>query len=188
MNVLFVVCGFPGSGKSTVSRALTELTGIVCLRKDDLKVVFSNNGVAVGRPMSVFYDLARRVLLDGANVILDACFNFDEDVDRLGELAGLVAGPTIVVECVAPSALRISRMCERTRHPAHNVADRVSIEQANGVTFDYRRLPGTSHITVDTAGRREATQGRLLHALDAVPPWRTFLAGGRCARMLKARP
>ena len=181
MTIMFVVCGFPGSGKSTVSRALTELTGIVCLREDDLKVVLSNNGVAVGRPISVFYDLARCVLRDGANVILDACFNFDEDVDRLGELAGLVAGQTIVVECVAPSALRISRMRERARHPAHGVADRVSIEQANQVTFDYTRLPGTSHITVDTAGPWEATQGRLLRALDAVPPWQTFPAEGRRA-------
>ena len=169
MPIMFVVCGFPGFGKSTVSGMLTQLTGVACLRKDDLKVVLSENGVGVARPIAVFYDLARSIVQEGASLILDACFNFDEDVDLLGELAGVTAGPTVVLECVAPPGVRVSRMRTRLRHPAHSSADQLSIEQAGRVAFDYRRLPGTLHFVIDTACPREATREQLLEALKALP-------------------
>lgn len=169
---MFVVCGFPGSGKSTVSGALTKLTGIACLRKDDLKVVLAKNGVSAARPMAVFYDLASSMVREGGSVILDACFNFDEDVELLGDLVGVVAGPTVVLECVAPSEERISRIRRRVRHPAHSAADQLSIEQAGRVAFDYRRLPGTLRFPIDTACPPAATREQLLEVLKAVPTGR----------------
>ena len=167
-QTLFVVCGFPGSGKSVVSRALSRLSGVACLRKDDLKACLSDHGVAVSRPIALFYDLARSILLDGASLILDACFNFDEDVDLLGELADVTAGPTVVLECMAPLEIRTARMRKRTRHPAHSVADQLSIEQAGQAAFDYRRLSGVRY-AINTARPSEATHAELSQLLETVP-------------------
>jgi adenylate kinase family enzyme len=37
MSKVIIVCGLPGSGKTTLSRELSKRLGIVCLHKDSIK-------------------------------------------------------------------------------------------------------------------------------------------------------
>ena len=37
MTKLIIICGLPGSGKTTLASELSKQTGIVCLHKDSIK-------------------------------------------------------------------------------------------------------------------------------------------------------
>jgi hypothetical protein len=65
--------GFAGSGKSTLSRALSKQLGWPVIDKDDVKDLLDGPAQAAG-PLAyeIMFNIARRQLLQGLNVICDS--------------------------------------------------------------------------------------------------------------------
>lgn len=65
--------GFAGSGKSVLSRALGKQLGWPVIDKDDVKDLLDGHAQAAG-PLAyqIMFNIARRQLLQGLNVICDS--------------------------------------------------------------------------------------------------------------------
>ena len=84
-QTLILICGLPGSGKTTLAAALSKKLGLVCLNKDSIKEsLYDSMGFStlddsrkLG-PISVrlLYDLADEQLGRGVSIILEAVYSF----------------------------------------------------------------------------------------------------------------
>lgn len=117
--MLIIMTGLPGTGKTTVSRALAREIGAAVLSTDKIRVErpgrprFSRS--AKGGVYERLFDRAGARLRDGENVILDATF-YLERLRRAGAAVGRRAGvPAFIVEVVAPVPVVRRRMERRLR-------------------------------------------------------------------------
>jgi broad-specificity NMP kinase len=111
---LVIVCGAPGTGKTTLARHLGRALGVTTITKDDLKEALADRLGAGDRARSrelgslaydELYAKAAALLAAGDGVVLEANFH------------------RVVIECVCDAALRRQRFTERgergERHAVH---------------------------------------------------------------------
>lgn len=88
MSKLIIVCGLPGTGKTTLANKLSEKLGIFCLHKDSIKESMYNSmkmssledSIKLGYPsVKAIMDLAEENVGRGVDVILESTFNFEPE-------------------------------------------------------------------------------------------------------------
>ena len=149
---LLQMAGFPGSGKTEMSRAIGRKTGAAVIDKDVIMAAAMRSGVvpenAGGLAYEAGFDLARSMLGNGLSVVLDTPAQFTIIRERGACIAEQAGGAYFIIECVVPDAVANARLA--SRQPAHELHP-PSLE---GVDVAYSR-PGTSpltepHLTLDT--------------------------------------
>jgi len=92
--------GPAGSGKSTLSRALSRQLGWPVIDKDDVRDFLddSNPGLAY----DVMFNIARRQLLQDLNVICDSPLSSQKGYDHAIHIADETKAALVVVECLCP--------------------------------------------------------------------------------------
>lgn len=122
---LFLMLGYPGSGKTTASRILHQLTGAVHLWADyERKQRFAHPTYDHAENLKLYEQLNKEVealLAAGQSVIFDTNFNFYKDRQRLSTIAERYNGTTIVVWVKTPK--NIAR--NRATRDAHTQATRI---------------------------------------------------------------
>jgi predicted kinase len=128
---LILVGGLPGSGKSTIARALAERIGGELIASDILRKQLAGAkpgerlgadvgaGIYSARMTALTYGelfiQAERQLRAGASVVLDATFNRAIDRREAGALARAVGGVLVPVACWCPMNVARTRLAARAR-------------------------------------------------------------------------
>lgn len=124
---LIAMKGFAGSGKSTLSRALSKHLGWPLIDKDDIKDLLDDHAQNAG-PLAymIMFNIARRQLLQGLNVICDSPLTGNISYERAQKIVTETQTSLVVLECVcSDEALWKQRIKGRkTLHlPAHHQTD-----------------------------------------------------------------
>jgi predicted kinase len=122
LPLLIVVTGAPGSGKSTVARALASELGLPLLAKDDVKEsLFDILGIGDrewsrklgAATYEILFAVARRLLESGVSCTLESNFSHAEP------LRSLPTARVVQIVCTAPTEVVLERYAHRVRHPGH---------------------------------------------------------------------
>lgn len=179
--MLILMVGLPGTGKSTLSRALIERFGGFVIDKDVIRP-------ALFGPSQIEYsieqdDFCQQVMLEAAEyllrrkptlrVFLDGRpFSRQYQRDRVRVAAEGIGTPLAVIECVASDASaleRIRRDIESASHLAANRTPELYFEKKRD--FDREPLSG-SHVTITSDRDLEqsiAQAEKYLESLEACP-------------------
>ncbi len=134
---LIVMRGLPGSGKSALSRALSKHLSWPLIDKDDVRDLLGDEIPGIGGlAYDIMFNIARRQLLQGLNVICDSPLVARVSYDRAQAIAKETQASLVVIECVcSDESLWRSRITERKTQglPTHHQTDWDSFQ-------DYRRF------------------------------------------------
>jgi predicted kinase len=143
--------GEPGSGKSTVARALGAHIGAVVLDKDIIKAALLRTGIveaeAAAGAYEVFFAQARALAGAGQSIVLDNPVYWETVERRWLELARAAGSPLILIECVCGDRDEIAR----------RLRGRDAVESQPREPLDLLRHPGAvetqfePRLTLDTA-------------------------------------
>jgi aminoglycoside phosphotransferase family enzyme/predicted kinase len=184
---LWVLCGLPAAGKSTLARALSRILMVKVWRSDVVRkqmvapaAARPASGEAIElysesmhrRTYATLLDLARTALDHGQSVILDATFSQPEDRRKARALAGQLNCHILFVECTAPAHQRKRRLGQREGGNSASDARLHHFEQLNRRYIPLDEVDPTLRVGVDTT--------RPLHHCIPVPlarHWADALAG-----------
>lgn len=149
MNKLIIICGLPGTGKTTLANELSKKLKIFCLHKDTVKEsLYSSlqmstleNSKEIGWPsVKIILDLARENLKLGMDVILESTFNFYEDVHIFKEWEEEFGIKIFTFVLEIGKEERKLRFENRERDRAHHDNERT--REFGEKECDYQFMPG----------------------------------------------
>ncbi|WP_276259656.1 AAA family ATPase [Haloglomus litoreum] len=154
--MLYVVCGLPGVGKTTVSRHLADREGYDLLRSDVVRADVvedpSYTEAEIRRVYDELFARARERLERDGGAVLDATFGREDYRERAATVAGDCGVDVrfVMVEC-DPAVVR-----ERIAAREDDASDAdFSVYREHRDAFEPLSRP---HAVVDNSGGREATR------------------------------
>lgn len=167
--MLIIMSGLPGTGKTTIARAVARLTGAVHLRIDTIEQAIVRSGVA-RQPLDeagyiVGYALAEDHLRLGMDVIADSVNPLQITRAAWRRVAKNAGVPCIEVEIVCSDRKEHQR---RATSRFSDIPDLVLPNWRAIVEREYHPWDH-DHIVVDTAGRSvDECAGEVVDAIDHV--------------------
>lgn len=120
---LYVLVGYPGSGKTTTAKVIQELTGAAHLWADhERQRLFHHPTHSQEESQELYHRMnaeAERLLGEGKNVVFDTSFNFRKDRDHMRHIAAKTGAKVVVIRLDTPKELAKSRALH-TDHAHHN--------------------------------------------------------------------
>jgi len=130
--------GEPGSGKSTIARAIAPRIGAVVLDKDVIKAALLRAGIVEERAApgayEVYFAQADDLVRLGHSVILDNPVFWPRVEQRWHALCERAGSPRLLIECVCPDQAELSR----------RLATRLALESQPREPLDLARHPGAA--------------------------------------------
>ncbi|MBU1126311.1 ATP-binding protein [Patescibacteria group bacterium] len=160
MSKLIIVCGLPGSGKTTLAKELAQRLNMAVFHKDEMKEILYDHFAGNDLEDSKKYGLAALVLLfhlaeqhvrSGIDIILEAPFYFEKDWERFCSWQEQYGVEVKTIMCDIDWKERAKRIQHRPRHRAHHDVDRSLCSQDHpSCRFDYARVaPDALKIVTD---------------------------------------
>lgn len=159
---LAVLSGLPGTGKSTLARALRDRTGALVLESDALRRLFvprpAYSAAESERLFAAIHGAIDALLEHGRSVILDATNLTEAERAPVRAIAAERGARLVVVEVTAPSALVRQRLSSRT---STSDAD-VSVYERMRKRLEEIKGP---HFVADTSQETEAVAAEIVEEL-----------------------
>ncbi len=131
--------GYPGSGKTTTSKAIHKLTGAVHLWADhERRRKFQNPTHSHQENLELYADLNQKtdeLLAEGKSVIFDTNFNFYKDRQHLREIAAKYSADTKLIWVRTPRELSKERATEKSHGQETRILGNMSAQ-------DFDRMSG----------------------------------------------
>jgi len=126
--LLVLLKGFPGSGKSTLGRALSRRLVWPLIDKDDVKDIADKQiqGETNGLAYDVMLNIVRRQLLQGLNVVCDSPLTHYMTYEHAKAIAMETRAQLVIVECFcSDEQIWSQRINARKKRglPAHHMTD-----------------------------------------------------------------
>ncbi|MFH1712385.1 MAG: ATP-binding protein [Patescibacteria group bacterium] len=160
MSKLIIICGKPGTGKTTLVSALAKELSLVSLQKDFIKeelydqlecqTLDDSHRLGKATIMMIF-KLAEQQIKTGADLIIEAPFHYQQDQERFKRWQADYKCDIYSIICEIDEAERVKRCQTRPRHHSHHDADRqITALTHDSLKADYDDMPGTQiKITTD---------------------------------------
>lgn len=125
--MLIMVCGLPGTGKSTLAKAVAERIGAVYLNSDSIRLgMFEEKEYTEEEKKQVYeamFEKAGEELGKGKNVVLDATFYKKGLRGDARETADEAGTDFYMIECVTHEDLLKERIFKRGKEESESDAD-----------------------------------------------------------------
>lgn len=151
MSKLIIVCGLPGSGKTTLAKELSKQLNIACLHKDALKenlyeilkLSTLEDSKRIGnQSVQLLLRLAEEQIANKADLIIEAPFTFQEDYTLFQNWIDQYKIDLYSVICNISAEERKDRFVNRPRHSSHHDQERIESATFNEDTEVYNTIPG----------------------------------------------
>lgn len=149
MSRVIIICGLPGSGKTTLANELSKQLNIACVHKDSIKELLYeiqncstlDDSKRLGQQsVKLLLGLAEEHIKRGVDIIIESPFNFPEDYPLFESWIKDYGADIFSVICYIDQNERAKRFQERERHVSHHDTDRI-IDHLKK-EFDYNDMPG----------------------------------------------
>ena len=200
---LWVVCGMPASGKSTISNELSRILDIKVFCSDlvrkelfgldphDIMEVPFEKGIYSKGAGSLTYGklllLAQEEIEKGDSVILDATFSNTHQRFEASRLVRDTDANIVFVECLSPVNLSKARLMKRRTGPSISDARIRHFEQFKKRFEPLNEIPDEIHIPVDTARPLKENIQKIL-SQDNMISDRENIRAGSSSRILGNTP
>ena len=115
--MIVIICGLPGTGKTTLAKNLAPLINALVLSTDKIRKELIITPTYTEQERKLVYNvlilMAKYLHSIGANCVLDATFNSESSRKEVKEKLNLSRDQIRVVECVCPENDVISRLKDR---------------------------------------------------------------------------
>jgi predicted kinase len=147
--LIVIVCGLPGTGKTTIANDLAPIINAVVLSTDKIRKELISKPTYTRQENKLVYNVlllvAKYLHNEGINCILDATFNTERSRREVREKLKLSSDQISIVECVCPENIIISRLKNRK----NNYSD-ADISVYRKMKQIYEPVKG-KHIIINTA-------------------------------------
>ena len=175
---IWVVCGLPAGGKSTIAREMAKILGVQILQSDFVRKQLL--GVPMDKPMDLPFEsgiyskeassltygklimLAQEVIEKGGSVILDATFSRRHQRDEVIRLAREMDTNIIFIECAASYEMLKKRLAEREKSAGISDARLRHLKQLKGHFEPLGELQNDMCLKINTAESPDACMRQIL--------------------------
>ncbi len=172
---LYLMVGYPGSGKTTASKTIHALTGAEHIWADhERKQMFGTPTHTHAENLKLYDHLnmvADQLLGEGKSVIYDTNFNFYKDREKLRTIAAKHNADTIVIWVMTPKDLARQRATQDAHKQTTRVLGDMPVEQFERITGNLEMPRSSEHaLRIDGTHMDKAMVAHLLERHHTTRP------------------
>ncbi|MFH1222459.1 MAG: AAA family ATPase [Candidatus Micrarchaeota archaeon] len=168
--MLLIICGLPGTGKSTLARAVAAKLGAVHISSDSIRLKLLAQRTYSEQEKKMIYDKMFEEAteqLQRGNVVLDATFYTEQLRQQAKDAAAKACSNWLIIECMTHEQLLKERVFARKQQASESEADFEIYKKVKGQFEEIKEM----HLDVDTSLQLEKQVELVRAYLESQPEY-----------------